>query len=202
MIDYRISWDQGTGNFVILASGVTLTTYTTSVILTPNQVYKFKIMSRNYFGYSTTFSNEVLVRAASIPDSPTNLANNSLITASGIIGLTWSPGTSNGGSPLIDYRISAKTGANAYTVLASGISTTSYTASSLTAGAVYTFIIEARSLVGYSTTSSEFSIRAAARPSTPTSPVTSVVSNTGVTITWSAPFNGGSPITSYTIKIR
>jgi hypothetical protein len=32
--------------------------------------------------------------------------------------------------------------------------------------------------------------------------VTTVVSNTNVVITWAAPFNGGSPITSYTILIR
>jgi hypothetical protein len=33
-------------------------------------------------------------------------------------------------------------------------------------------------------------------------PVTTVVSNTDAVITWVAPFNGGSPITSYTILIR
>ena len=45
-------------------------------------------------------------------------------------------------------------------------------------------------------------MRAAARPSTPTAPTTSVVSNTGVVVTWVAPFNGGSPITAYSITIR
>lgn len=44
-------------------------------------------------------------------------------------------------------------------------------------------------------------MRAAARPSQPAAPSTVVVSNTGVTITWTPPFNGGSPITAYSVKI-
>jgi hypothetical protein len=67
---------------------------------------------------------------------------------------------------------------------------------------MYNFKIEARTLVGFSEYSTEITIRAAAKPNTPAEPVTTVVSNTNVVITWAAPFNGGSPITSYTILIR
>ena len=35
MIDYRVSYDQSTGSFVELASGVLEKSYTTSVTLTP-----------------------------------------------------------------------------------------------------------------------------------------------------------------------
>jgi hypothetical protein len=105
VIDYRISWDAGTGTFVVLASGVTTTTYTTTNSLTANTEYQFKIESRNSFGFSTAFSNLVSVRAASQPDAPTNLLNNVAVTASGVIGFTWSAGTYDGGSPIIDYRI-------------------------------------------------------------------------------------------------
>jgi hypothetical protein len=44
-------------------------------------------------------------------------------------------------------------------------------------------------------------IRAAAVPSVPIAPVTTVIYNTGVKITWTAPYNGGDPITFYTVKI-
>ena len=92
------------------------------------------------------------------------MANNAAITASGIVGLTWSTPSSNGGSAIIDYQISFKTGTAAYTVLASGITATSYTASSLSAGVTYTFKVTARNVVGLGADSSEVSIIAASIP--------------------------------------
>ena len=87
-------------------------------------------------------------------------------------------------------------------MLATGIPTASYTASSLTADVIYTFKITARTLVGLGADSAELSIRAAAKPNVPAAPATSVNTNVSVTITWSAPFNGGSAITAYTVAIR
>ena len=115
MIDYRISWDQGISSYVVLVNGITTTSYTTSAALTPNTVYKFKVESRNAFGFSTTYSNEATIRAASIPNAPILLANNVAVTASGTVGLTWSQGAYDGGSPIIDYSISYKLGSGAYT---------------------------------------------------------------------------------------
>ena len=202
VIDYRLSWDQGTNTYQVLAIGITTTSYTTIITLTSDTVYKFKVESRNAFGYSTTYSSEISVRAAKVSDAPTSLANNVVVTASGVIGLTWSAGSYNGGSPVLDYRITYKQDINAFSELASFISSPSYTASALVADALYTFRIEARNLVGYSGFSSEVVIRAAAKPNTPAAPLTSVLSNTGLVITWTAPFNGGSTITSYTVKVR
>ena len=202
VIDYRISWDQGTSSYVVLASGISTTSYTTSVALTPNTVYKFKVESRNSFGFSTALSNEATIRAASLPDAPLSLAKNVAVMASGTVGLTWSQGAYDGGSPVLDYRISYHAGSDAYVVLATGVTTTSFTASALTPNIIYTFRIEARTLVGYSTYSSELVIRAADKPNQPAAPTTLAVSNTDVIISWTPPFNGGSPITSYTIGIR
>jgi len=123
-------------------------------------VYKFKVESRNAFGYSSSFSNEVSIRAAKKPTAPLNLANDATITASGIIGLTWSAPSSNGGSAVIDYQISFKTGTDGFSVLVSGIAATSYTASSLTPGATYTFKVKARNAVGFGADSSTVSIMA------------------------------------------
>jgi hypothetical protein len=59
VIDYRISWDQGTATYVVLASGITTASYTTTATLTANTYYSFKVESRNGFGFSTTYSNIV-----------------------------------------------------------------------------------------------------------------------------------------------
>ncbi len=56
-----------------------------------------------------------------MPDPPKSLANNPTVTASGVIGIVWAPGDYDGGSPVIDYRVNYKLGANSYTVLASGL---------------------------------------------------------------------------------
>jgi hypothetical protein len=129
------------------------------------------------------------------------------VTASGIVGLTWSYPADDGGSPVLDYQISAKIGTGAYTILASGVTTTSYTASSLTAGVVYTFAVTARTAVGFAGPggSAELDVRAAAKPSVPAAPTTIQVATTapqgGVTISWIAPANGGSAITAYIVAI-
>ena len=202
VVDYRVSWDQGTSNYVILAQGVTTAFYSTTATLTPNTVYKFKVESRNAFGFSTSFSNEVSIRAASVPTAPQTLANNPAVTASGTVGLTWVAPSLDGGSPVIDYQVSFKTGAAAFSVLATGIPSTSYTASSLTADVIYTFKVTARTFVGLGEDSSELSVRAAAKPNVPAAPTTTVNTNISVTISWVAPSTGGSAITAYIVAIR
>ena len=72
VVDYRVNWDQGTGSYVVLSNAVTGLSYSTSATLTPNTVYKFKLESRNSYGFST-LSSEVSIRAAKIPDAPQNL---------------------------------------------------------------------------------------------------------------------------------
>jgi len=89
-----------------------------------------------------------------------------------------------------------------FAVLASGITTTSYTATNLTPDSIYTFKVSARNLVGLGSDSSEVAVRAAAIPNVPAAPTTVANLNVSVTISWVAPSNGGSAITSYTVKIR
>jgi len=70
VIDYRVSWDQGGSSYVVLATGITTTSYSTTATLTANTIYKFKVESRNAYGYSTDFSNKVDIRAAAVPTAP------------------------------------------------------------------------------------------------------------------------------------
>ena len=72
VIEYRVNWDQGTNTYAVLDSSVTGLSYSTSATLTPNTVYKFKLESRNSYGFST-LSSEISIRAAKIPDAPQNL---------------------------------------------------------------------------------------------------------------------------------
>jgi hypothetical protein len=57
VIDYTLSYDQGTGIFVVFISGITATTYTATG-LTSGTTYKFYVQARNVF---VTSSNSATV---------------------------------------------------------------------------------------------------------------------------------------------
>jgi len=137
-----------------------------------------------------------------IPDAPVSLANVPAQTTGTQIGLTWSAGSNNGGTPVIDYRVSFNGGSGSvYTTIESNIVTLPYIAVSLTPGTTYSFIVQSRNAFGYSPFSASVEILAAQPPDRPTAPST-VLQGTNILITWSAPFAQGSPITSYKIQIR
>ena len=74
-----------------------------------------------------------------------------------MIALNWSAPTNNGGSPVIDYRVSwdQGKGTGIYVVLATGITgltADSYrTTATLTENTFYSFKVESRNAFGYST---------------------------------------------------
>lgn len=86
---------------------------------------------------------------------------------------------------------------------ASGVTSTSYTKTGLSAGTTYKFKVSARNSIGTGTTTSEFSIVAATIPSTPASPTTTYdeAADT-VSIDWNPPSDdGGLSITGYILQI-
>lgn len=68
-------------------------------------------------------------------------------------------------------------------------------------GKIYSFKVTARNDYGYGAYSEVHSELAAQIPAQPQPPVTSFAAD-DVTVTWVAPDNGGSPITSYTVTLR
>jgi hypothetical protein len=105
VIDYTVYYDQGSDSFVLLENSVTTQYYQTTVTLSPGTTYKFKVTARNSVG-SSLESGEVVILAAKTPDAPLNLLNVPAITTAYQIGLEWTEGVYNGGSPVIDYELS------------------------------------------------------------------------------------------------
>ena len=91
----------------MLESGVLTPYYTTKVKLINNVNYSFKIKARNDVGFSL-YSESITILAAMISDAPLNLMNVPSITTAYQIGLTWIPGLFDGGTSVIDYRVSFK----------------------------------------------------------------------------------------------
>jgi len=71
----------------------------------------------------------------------------------------------------------------------------------LTQGKTYVFTVSARNSYGPSEASSALSVLAAQIPAIPAAPTTSF-DGSNVIVTWTAPDNGGSAITAYTIRIK
>jgi hypothetical protein len=93
------------------------------------------------------------------------LLNDPSITTNSIIGFTWSDPANDGGTSIIDYRISYDKAIGSFIELDSGILTKSYTTTiSISSGQTYRFMVEARNTVGYSAYSAEISILAAQVP--------------------------------------
>jgi hypothetical protein len=91
------------------------------------------------------------------------------VTSAYQVGLTWQEGTYNGGSPVIDYRVTYKGEFETdYIVFSEGVVLTSHTVIGLTPSYRYYFQVEARNLVGYSAKSAEILVLAAQIPDAPT----------------------------------
>ena len=131
------------------------------------------------------------------------MADDALVTTMYQIGLTWYQGLSNGGTPVIDYTIWYQFDTNPYAIFESGVTQTSYVATSLTTGTVYKFKVQARNAFGLSEFSDEVAILAASKPSRPSQPTTTLSDlDDEVTVTWTEPATNGAPVESYSIYIR
>jgi titin len=187
---------------VELETGVPTQHYTTTVPLTPDTIYTFKVRARNSVGYSLE-SETISIKAAEVPYVPINLVNVPDITTAYQIGLDWDAPTYDGGSPVLDYRLSYKeTSSSDWIVYDDAILDTQITVISLTPGVYYDFKVEARNIVGYSDFSDSITELAAQIPDSPTdlANVPEITLADRIGLTWLAPvFDGGSAILDYRI---
>jgi hypothetical protein len=107
----------------------------------------------------------------------------------------------NGGSPITGYTVTPFIGSTAQTPVPVSASATSTTVSGLTNGTSYTFTVTAANAIGTGPASAP---SPAVTPTAPTAPgaptgVTATPGNGSAMVSWTAPGNGGSPITSYTV---
>lgn len=119
--------------------------------------------------------------------------------------MTWFKAEFEGGSPVEDYTITyaIDDGNDNYSELASGVTSTSYTDTTVVMGTTYLFRVQARSAHGISDYSNVLSVLIASKPSRPDAPSTtwSDAADT-VTVSWNEPETNGGPITLYQIQIR
>jgi hypothetical protein len=124
-----------------------------------------KIVAVNAYGETVQSEEGNGAYYTTLPDKPINLIENLILRTATQNSLTWSSGAYDGGLAVIDYRINRKEGNGVYSEFASGITGTTFLTSGLVLGATYTWTVEARNAVGYSSVSDSLQILHALVPS-------------------------------------
>jgi len=133
-----------------------------------------------------------------VPTSPPAApALSAASTKAGAVALSWST-SADGHSPITGYRIYRGAAAGTVTLLTTvGAAATSYSDGAVTLGAPYVYRVAAVNAVGTGAQSNEVTVTPISVPGSPQ--LTATAGKNQATLVWSAPANGGSPITSYSI---
>ncbi len=175
--------------------GNVLTYSDTSV--TNGVTYYYYVTAVNVNGESGS-SNEVSatpVAGPSVPDAPRNLV---ATPGNGTMTLTWSPPSSDGGSPITGYTLYRGTNSGNRSFPVSLGNVTTYTDTGLTNGQRYYYVVTAVNAIGEGPPSSEVSAKPATVPGSPGN-LQAIPGNGNVTIQWSGAPNNGAPVTNYRV---
>jgi subtilisin family serine protease len=163
--------------------------------LTNGTAYTFTVTATNAVGSSpvSVASGSVTPLAPpSAPAAPTATAGD---TAAGV---SWSAPSTDGGSPITGYRVSASPGDRSCATTGA----LSCTVTGLTNGTAYSFTVNATNAAGSSPSSAaSTSVVPAVPPSAPSAPtgVSATSGDSSARVSWTAPADGGRPITGYTV---
>jgi hypothetical protein len=134
-----------------------------------------------------------------VPGAPTGV---SATPGNGSANVSWTA-PSNGGSPITSYTVTPYIGSNpqAPTTVTGNPPATSTQVQGLTNGTSYTFTVTATNAVGTGPPSAQSNSVIPSGPTVPGAPtgVSATPGNGSANVSWTAPSNGGSPITSYTV---
>ncbi|WP_426574026.1 fibronectin type III domain-containing protein [Aquihabitans sp. McL0605] len=137
-----------------------------------------------------------LATCQAVPDAPTTVTGT---PGNGQVALAWTAPTYTGTSALTGYRVTPYIGATAQTPTTFNSTATTQTITGLTNGTAYTFTVAAINGSGTGADSSASSlVTPRTVPGVPTG-VGATPGNGQVTLSWTAPSSGGSPITGYTV---
>ena len=164
--------------------------------LTDGDSYSFTVTATNGVGTGASSGVSNSVTPATVPGAPV-IGTASAGDASATV--TWTAPASDGGSPIMNYLISAYVGGTATIAVGVG-NVTSDTVSGLINGTAYTFTVSAMNAVGFGASSG---VSNSVTPATvPGAPVigTASAGDASATVTWTAPASdGGSAISGYTV---
>ncbi len=203
---YKVYRSTVSGAETLLVTLGSVTSYTNSG-LTNGVTYFYKVAAVNAKG-TGAMSAEVRAVPSTVPTTGTVPGMVTGLTAtatgaSGVITLTWTA-PSNGGSAITGYKIYRGWSSGTETLVTTIGPVTSYTNTWLTNGVTYYYKVAAVNVKGTGAMSAEVHASPSTAPITSTVPgtvtgVTATGASGVITLTWTAPSNGGSAITGYKI---
>ncbi|HJU13103.1 MAG TPA: fibronectin type III domain-containing protein [Candidatus Nitrosotalea sp.] len=135
------------------------------------------------------------------PVPPTNLQADG---RNNMVSLSWQVPSSNGGSPITNYKIYRSASSGTETLLAQIGNVTAYNDTSVGPGQTYFYRVTASNSFGESSPSNEASATTMTSVTAPLAPVglvATAASSSEINLSWAAPSSdGGSPITGYKIE--
>ena len=188
----------GGGFFPYITNTGNAQTSFSDVLLTPNTLHSYIIFTRTIAGVSALSSNIARATTFDAPSAPTNLS--AIAPTGSTITLSWTTPTSNGGSPIIGYKIERKTTGDFSTLVGNtGTAQTTYTDTGLAISTTFTYRVSAINQFGTGAVSNEASATTPATPHPPVNLVAQGQSATDILLTWQAG-QTFSPIIGYKIE--
>lgn len=195
---YRLLRGTTSGGESFLADVGNVLSYVDAGLLSGTRFY-YRVAAINLVGTGPA-SGGASATTFSPPDSPTALTA-AAGPGAGQITLDWQAATTNGGMPVVAYRIYRGTSSGATSFLSEVGDVRTYVDSALGNGATRYYRITAVNAVGEGAPSNEASGVTFAPPSTPQNPSASPGPGLGrITLTWQPPADSGrTPVTGYRI---
>ena len=160
--------------------------------------YYYIIAAQNAKGNGVN-SSEANGLPATTPNAPQSASATSGDTQ---VTLSWSAPSSNGGLTITSYNIyRSNTSGSGYLYIGTNSSATGYVDTDRINGNTYYYVITAVNSFGESSNSAEVNAQPAKVPDAPTGLSVSA-GNTQLTLTWSAPSDGPSWLTSMAVEFR
>lgn len=166
--------------------------------VTNGQTYYYEVSAKNTVGEGP-MSDEARVTLTSpstLPSQPLNLRTSA---GNGRVTLVWDAPSSDGGSPIVGYRVYQGTSSGNEAFLAQLGDIRTFVDSGLANGQTYYYCVTALNGVGQGPQSNEASAKPAGTPGQPTG-LAATATSTSVGLSWFVPStDGGSPLTDYLI---